>query len=153
MDDDPVLRKTIRVALGISGFAVEEARHGQEAVETVQRRRFDLVVLDMNMPGLSGLDTCRQIRSLAPCTGIIMLTVRDTEEDKVRALEAVADDFMTKPARLVDLKARITAVHRKAPEIGRRPFESERDPRCNVIALLEREAHGCGSRWPQCLFV
>jgi two-component system, OmpR family, KDP operon response regulator KdpE len=115
VDDEHVLRRTIRVALAASGFAVEEARHGQEALEAIRRHRFDLVLLDMNMPGIDGIETCRQIRSVAPSTGIIMLTVRDADEDKVRALEAGADDYMTKPVRFGELKARLGAVLRRVP--------------------------------------
>jgi two-component system KDP operon response regulator KdpE len=100
-------------ALGASGFAVEEARHGQEALAAMQLHRFDLVLLDINMPGLSGVETCRQIRLLEPSTGIIMLTVRDGEEDRVRALDAGADDYVTKPFRFRELKARLGAVLRR----------------------------------------
>lgn len=113
VDDDPALRKTICSALSASGFAIEEARHGQEALDAVQLHKFDLVLLDINMPGMSGVETCRQIRSLTPRTGIIMLTVRDDEEDRVRALDAGADDYVTKPFRFRELKARLGAVLRR----------------------------------------
>jgi two-component system KDP operon response regulator KdpE len=76
-------------------------------------RPFDLVLLDVNMPGMSGVEACRQIRALAPRTGIIMVTVRDAEEDKVRALEAGADDYVTKPFRFRELIARLGAVLRR----------------------------------------
>ncbi len=79
----------------------------------LQRRRFDLVLLDINMPGLDGVDACRKIRSIAPQTGIVMVTVRDAEEDKVRALEAGADDYVTKPFRFRELVARMGAVLRR----------------------------------------
>lgn len=79
----------------------------------VRGRPFDLVLLDVNMPGLSGVEACRQIRALAPNTGIIMVTVRDAEEDKVRALEAGADDYVTKPFRFRELIARLGAVLRR----------------------------------------
>jgi two-component system KDP operon response regulator KdpE len=119
VDDESALRKTIRVVLAANGFAVEEARHGQEALDALRRHPFHLVLLDMNMPGLGGIETCRQIRSFAPCTGIVMLTVRDGEEDKVQALEAGADDYVTKPFRFGELKARMAAVLRRLqPEPG-----------------------------------
>jgi two-component system KDP operon response regulator KdpE len=120
VDDEQVLRRTIRVALKASGFAVEEAGHGQEALEAIRRRRFDLVLLDINMPGLGGIETCRQIRSFAPSTAIIMLTVCDAAEDKVRALEAGADDYVTKPVRFRELKARLEAVLRQTHTGGAR---------------------------------
>src|SRR5208282_5476582 len=84
-----------------------------DAVGLLQRRSFDLVLLDINMPGLNGLEACRKIRSIAPHTGIVMVTVRDAEEDKVRALEAGADDYVTKPFRFRELVARIRAVLRR----------------------------------------
>jgi two-component system, OmpR family, KDP operon response regulator KdpE len=113
VDDEPALRKVIRSSLAASGFTVEEAGTGREAVGVVQQRPFDLVLLDVNMPGMSGVDACRQIRAIAPRTGIIMVTVRDQEEDKVRALEAGADDYVTKPFRFRELVARLGAVLRR----------------------------------------
>jgi len=122
VDDEPALRKTIRASLAASGFAVEEAGTGGEAVGAVQRRPFDLVLLDVNMPGMSGVEACRQIRALAPRTGIIMVTVRDAEDDKVRALEAGADDYVTKPFRFRELIARLGAVLRRTQtNIGEEP--------------------------------
>jgi two-component system KDP operon response regulator KdpE len=113
VDDEHALRRTIHVALGASGFTVEEARNGEEALEAVRRHPFNLVLLDINMPGLGGIETCRQIRSFAPRTGIVMLSVREAEGDKVQALEAGADDYMTKPFRFAELKARLAAVLRR----------------------------------------
>ena len=113
VDDEPALRKTIRASLAASGYTVTEAGTGGEAVGVVRGRPFDLVLLDVNMPGMSGVEACRQIRALAPRTGIIMVTVRDAEEDKVRALEAGADDYVTKPFRFRELIARLGAVLRR----------------------------------------
>jgi two-component system KDP operon response regulator KdpE len=113
VDDEAALRKTIRASLAAGGFTVEEVGTGSDAVAAVQRQRFDLVLLDVNMPGMSGVEACRQIRALAPSTGIIMVTVRDAEQDKVRALEAGADDYVTKPCRFRELVARVRAVLRR----------------------------------------
>jgi two-component system, OmpR family, KDP operon response regulator KdpE len=113
VDDEPALRKTIRASLAANGFTVEEAGTGGEAIGVMQQRPFDLVLLDVNMPGVSGVEACRKIRALAPRTGIIMVTVRDAEEDKVRALEAGADDYVTKPFRFRELVARLGAVLRR----------------------------------------
>jgi two-component system KDP operon response regulator KdpE len=113
VDDEAALRRTIRASLATSGFTVEEAGTGGEAVAAIQRRPFDLVLLDMNMPRMNGVEACRQIRTLAPRTGIIMVTVRDAEEDKVGALEAGADDYVTKPFRFRELIARVKAVIRR----------------------------------------
>jgi two-component system KDP operon response regulator KdpE len=113
VDDEAALRKTLRTSLTASGFAVEEARSGEEALHSVQQYRFDLVLLDINMPGISGIDACRRIRGISPQAGIIMITVRDLEDDKVRALEAGADDYVTKPFKLRELTARLRAVLRR----------------------------------------
>jgi two-component system KDP operon response regulator KdpE len=114
VDDEPSLRKTLRTSLAASGFAVAEARSGEEALGVFQQQPFDLVLLDINMPGAGGIDACRKIRSFAPQVGIIMVTVRDSENDKVHALEAGADDYVTKPFRLRELVARLRAVQRRA---------------------------------------
>lgn len=119
VDDEPSLRKVIRASLAASGFAVEEAGTGKDAVAAIRQKPFDIVLLDVNMPGISGVEACRQIRALAPRAGIVMVTVRDAEEDKVRALEAGADDYVTKPFRFRELVARLGAVLRRtysAPE-------------------------------------
>ena len=113
VDDEPSLRKVIRASLAAGGYVVEEVGTGSDAVGLLQKRAFDLVLLDINMPGLNGLEACRKIRSIAPHTGIVMVTVRDAEEDKVRALEAGADDYVTKPFRFRELVARIGAVLRR----------------------------------------
>ena len=113
VDDEPALRKALRKSLLASGFEVEEARDGEEALLSAKRHPFDLVLLDINMPGISGIEACRRIRGISPHAGIIMITVRDLEDDKVRALEAGADDYVTKPFKLRELTARLRAVLRR----------------------------------------
>jgi two-component system KDP operon response regulator KdpE len=113
VDDEPALRKALHTALVASGFEVSEARTGEEALMALKRVPADLVLLDINMPGMSGIEACRRIRGLFPHAGILMVTVRDAEEDKVEALEAGADDFVTKPYRLRELVARLRAVLRR----------------------------------------
>src|SRR5712692_3223899 len=113
VDDELSLRKVLRLSLAASGFAVEEARNGEEALGTVRGHPFDLVLLDINLPGISGIDACRKIRGMSPHAGIVMITVRDLEDDKVRALEAGADDYVTKPFKLRELTARLRAVLRR----------------------------------------
>lgn len=112
-DDEAALRVALRSSLTASGFAVTEARDGTEALRSVRERAFDVVLLDMNMPGGGGLEACRKIRSIAPQTGIMMITVRDSENDKVEALEAGADDYVTKPFQFGELTARLRAVLRR----------------------------------------
>lgn len=85
--------------------------------------RCDLVLLDINMPRMGGVETCRELRAMAPEVGIVMITVRDSEDDKVRALESGADDFVTKPYRFRELLARLRAVLRRV-KAHRAPQES-----------------------------
>jgi two-component system KDP operon response regulator KdpE len=113
VDDEPLLRKSIGVSLTANGFRVDEAETGGEALRSVQRQPFDLVLLDVNMPGMTGLEACLQIRAGFPRMGIVMVTVRDEEDDKVQALNAGADDYITKPFRIRELIARLGAVLRR----------------------------------------
>jgi two-component system KDP operon response regulator KdpE len=113
VDDEASLRKTLRTSLIASGFAVEEARSGEEALTIIQEHPFDLVLLDINMPGIGGIEACRRIRGTSPHAGIVMITVRDFDDDKVRGLEAGADDYVTKPFKLRELTARLKAVLRR----------------------------------------
>ena len=113
VDDEATLRKALRSSLTASGFAVDEARSGEEAVASVHRQPYDLVILDINMPGISGIEACRQIKGVLPTAGIVMVTVREMEDDKVLALDAGADDYVTKPFRYRELTARLRAVLRR----------------------------------------
>lgn len=113
VDDEAALRKVIRASLSENGFDVDEAGTGEDALAVARKRPFDLVLLDINMPGLNGVDVCRQLRSFAPRTGIVMVTVHDGEEDKIHALEAGADDYVTKPFQFRELVARLRAVLRR----------------------------------------
>jgi two-component system, OmpR family, KDP operon response regulator KdpE len=113
VDDENALRQALRTLLEVSGFAVEEAASGEEALKVFNRAPLDLVLLDINMPGIGGIETCRRLREMERRVGIVMVTVQGTEEDKVRALDAGADDFITKPYRYRELLARIHAVLRR----------------------------------------
>jgi len=114
VDDDPQIRRVMRVTLIAQGYEVNDARSGEEALEKLRREAVDLVLLDMNMPGLGGIETCRLIRADSE-VAIVMLTVRDAEADQVEALDAGADDYITKPFRTQELLARIRAALRRAP--------------------------------------
>jgi two-component system, OmpR family, KDP operon response regulator KdpE len=113
VDDEPPFRRVLRTSLTGSGFAVEEARTAEEALEAIRECAFDLALLDINMPGVSGLTLCRQIRALGQQIGILMVTVCGAEKDVVQALDAGADDCVTKPFRLAELTARCHAVLRR----------------------------------------
>jgi two-component system KDP operon response regulator KdpE len=116
VDDDPQIRRVMRVTLTGQGYEVDDAKSGEAALDTLRADRFDLVLLDMNMPGMDGLETCRAIRGQSEI-GIIMLTVRDSESDKVDALDAGADDYITKPYNPPELLARIRAALRRTPSM------------------------------------
>ncbi|HTC89762.1 MAG TPA: response regulator transcription factor [Bryobacteraceae bacterium] len=114
VDDEPQIRRIMRTALTGAGYEVDDAKTGEEAMEKLRDYHPDLVLLDMNMPGMGGLAACREIRA-STGVGIIMLTVRNTEADKVRALDAGADDFVNKPFSTPELLARIRAALRRVP--------------------------------------
>ncbi len=113
VDDELALRKVLQTSLAARGFSVEEAVSGEQAIDMVPDGGFDLVLLDINMPGMGGVGACRRIRTLLPHIGIVMVTVRDAENDMVQALEAGADDYITKPIRFGELVARLHAVLRR----------------------------------------
>ena len=117
VDDDPQIRRVLRTTLIAQGYEVVDARSGDEALDRVRVEKLDLVILDMNMPGMNGIETCRLIRSGSD-VAIIMLTVRDSEGDKVEALDAGADDYMTKPFGSPELLARIRAALRRLPQVA-----------------------------------
>ena len=117
VDDEPQIRRVMRTALTATGYEVSDARSGEDAVEKLGGERFDLILLDVNLPGMSGLEACRVIRreTLVPDVPIIMLTVRNAEKDIVEALDAGADDYVVKPFGTPELLARIRAALRRAP--------------------------------------
>ncbi len=124
VDDEPQIRRVMRTTLVSHGYAVTEAPSGDAALEEFRAGRVDLILLDVNMPGRSGLETCREIRESSDVP-IIMLTVRNTERDKVQALDAGADDYVVKPFGVDELMARIrAALRRAAPAESIPPFHS-----------------------------
>jgi two-component system, OmpR family, KDP operon response regulator KdpE len=114
VDDEPQLRRALRSTLSALGFIVDDAETGEAALEKLREERFDLLLLDINMPGLSGIETCRAVRARSDIS-ILMLTVRDRAEDKIQALDAGADGYVTKPFDVNELLARIRATLRRAP--------------------------------------
>jgi two-component system KDP operon response regulator KdpE len=120
IDDQAKIRRFMRATLVAEGYEVDEAKTGEEALENIRESRPDLAVLDMNMPGMGGLATCRAIRKDTDIA-IIMLTVRNSEQDKVAALDAGADDFVTKPFSTPELMARIRAALRRVPSAQSSP--------------------------------
>jgi two-component system KDP operon response regulator KdpE len=114
VDDEPQIRRVMRTTLAAQGYVVADARSGEEALEKLRTDRFDLVLLDLNMPGMGGLAACRAIRADHDIP-IVILSVRDAEKDKVQALDAGADDYVSKPFGMEELLARIRAALRRSP--------------------------------------
>ena len=114
VDDEPQIRRVMRTTLVARGYVVSTARNGEEALDKVREERFDLVLLDINMPGIGGMEACRMIRSHSDIP-IVILSIRNSEKEKVDALDAGADDYVTKPFSMPELLARIRAALRRAP--------------------------------------
>ena len=114
VDDEPQIRRVMRSGFTKQGYIVSDARSGEEALEKLRDERYDLIILDRNMPGMGGLAACRSIRATSD-VGIIMLTVRKAEPDKIEALDAGADDYVTKPFSMPELLARVRANLRRVP--------------------------------------
>ena len=124
VDDESAIRRALRPPLLELGFQVAEASRGEEALQLLRSSTFDAVLLDVNMPGVGGIETLRRIRSFAPRLPILMLTVRDQEGEKVEALDLGADDYVTKPFSTRELIARIRAAVRRV----RAPIRAEDAP-------------------------
>lgn len=119
VDDERSIRVSLRTILGTLGYTIVEASRGEEAVALVRTARFDAVLLDINMPGISGIEVCRSIRKMTQQLPILMLTVQGSEDRKIQALDAGADDYITKPFHLGELTARLrAAVRRNKPASG-----------------------------------
>jgi two-component system KDP operon response regulator KdpE len=112
VDDQPQIRRVLRTTLIAKGYEVDDAQGGQEAFEKLREQKYDVILLDVNMPDIEGTEVCRAIRATSD-VGIIMLTVCNSEADKVSALDFGADDYVTKPFSMPELFARIRAVLRR----------------------------------------
>ena len=114
VDDDASIRRALHTTLSALGFEIEEASAGEQAVSFVRTERYDAVLLDINMPGMGGIEACRIMRRLAPGLPLLMLTVRDSADDKIDALDAGADDYVTKPFHVGELTARVRSAVRRS---------------------------------------
>jgi two-component system, OmpR family, KDP operon response regulator KdpE len=117
VDDDAGIRQALKVTLSLFGFDVAEASSGEQAIELAAAGSFDAVLLDMNMPGMGGVPACREIRRKFPLLPVLMLTVRDSREDREGAFEAGAGDYVTKPFHIKDLAVRV----REAIVLSKKP--------------------------------
>ena len=113
VDDEAAIRRALRPPLVELGFQIHEASRGEEALQLLHSTPVDVVLLDINMPGIGGIETLRRIRASAPRLPVLMVTVLDAEEEKVEALELGADDYITKPFSIRELIARIRTAHRR----------------------------------------
>jgi two-component system KDP operon response regulator KdpE len=138
VDDEPQIRRVMRATLTTEGYTVIEARNGAEALDRLRDGYPDLILLDMNMPVLDGLQACREIRAISGAP-IIMLTVRSADKDKVRALDAGADDYVVKPFSIEELLARVRALLRRTGDEAQsgalfsREFSFDFDKRIIVV--------------------
>src|SRR5580692_4969371 len=133
VDDDASVRRTLHTTLYNLGFDIGEASTGDEALALCRIVRYEAVLLDINMPGKSGIETCRELRKLMPRVAILMLSVNDDHERKIEALDAGADDYVTKPFHMRELTARIRAALRRSRAAANQTEE--------VIAIGDVELH------------
>ena len=121
VEDEPPIRELLRLHLELVGFNVSEVSDGRAALYVIRSRPFDLIVLDVMLPGVDGITLCRAARAEGAnvSTPLLMLTARDTESDKVLGLESGADDYLTKPFGMRELMARVSALLRRATRADR----------------------------------
>jgi len=141
VDDDADVRDSLRRALGYAGYEVATAVNGAEALKTVAKSPVDLIILDVLMPMLDGLGTCRALRDRGDGTPVLVLTARDTVDDRVAGLDAGADDYLVKPFDFGELLARLRALQRRPP-VSRSPRlvigEVEFDPAAREVTVCGR---------------
>lgn len=144
VDDDPQVRRVMKLTLTAEGYTVFEARNGEVALENLRAEKPDIVLLDINMPVIDGIATCREIRRTSAIP-IIMLTVRSVERDKVLALDAGADDYVVKPFSMQELLARVRSALRRAMPLDSLPaFVSKHlriDFEARRVMVRGREVH------------
>lgn len=133
-DDEQAVRESLRRSLGFNGYDVILATDGEEAVEAINASKPDLIILDVMMPKMDGLEVCRQLRSSGFDRPVLMLTARDGVSDRVAGLDAGADDYLPKPFALEELLARVRSLLRRAAAASVAPAASE--PRERVFADL-----------------
>ena len=146
VDDERSIRVSLRTILSSIGFTIIEAGRGEEALALVRTAQFDAVLLDINMPGIGGVEVCRVMRKTSPLLPIVMLTVQGNEERKVAAFEAGADDYITKPFHLGELTARLRAAVRRGKASDGGPSaitvgDVQLDPERHLVQKNGRRVH------------
>jgi two-component system KDP operon response regulator KdpE len=144
VDDAQQVRRVLRTALSSAGYTTYEAASGEEALDSIRAALPDAILLDVNMPGMGGLEACREIRRTMDVP-ILMLTVRNSERDKVLALDAGADDYVVKPFGMQELLARIRAALRRRTARGKETSFAAKDLNIDfearVVAVRGRDVH------------
>ena len=134
VEDDLSIRRSLKTTLSALQYDVGEAASGEEALIRLRMVNYDAVLMDLNMPGMGGVEACRQIRRDFPTMSIIVVTVRESEESKIEALDAGADDYVTKPFRIGELMARIRAA------IRRRYISPEIPEQITIVGIFELDS-------------
>lgn len=119
VDDEKSMRTGLRDNLEFEGFETDEAENGKTGLEKILNNQYDLIILDVMMPLISGYEVCKNIRAKGIATPVILLTARGEELDKIMGLELGADDYITKPFSIRELIARINAVLRRSPSVSK----------------------------------
>lgn len=134
VDDDPKITSFLRRGLALEGYQVTVANSGAEVLRLVMEQMPDLIVLDVMMPGIDGLEVCRRIRAAGENVPVLMLTARDSISDRVKGLDSGADDYLVKPFALEELLARIRALLRRGT-----PHTTEEEQRPGVLRYVDLE--------------
>lgn len=135
VEDEYAIRRGLKMALAALGFEIGEAATGEEALTRLRMVDYDAVLMDLNMPGMGGVEARRRVRAEFPHLSILVVTVRDSEEDKIEALDAGADDYITKPFQIRELSARIRAAVRRRRLTPAQDTEIEQGLRIGIYEL------------------
>jgi DNA-binding response OmpR family regulator len=142
VEDEPKIAAYVKRGLEEEGYAVDAAGAGPDALAWAEAIPFDLIILDILLPGLDGVAVCRALRERGNRAAILMLTARDAVDDRVSGLDAGADDYLVKPFALRELLARARALTRRAPELPRQPIwqvaDLSLDPRTRWVKRAGR---------------
>ncbi len=138
VDDEPLILKGLRFSLQQEGYEIDQAADGEEAVDKIMRGSYDLVLLDVMLPKLTGIEVCQRVRSEDCDVPIIMLTAKGEDMDKILGLEYGADDYMTKPFNILEVKARIKSILRRS--VGRKGKEPQNQQLTGGGLVLEAQS-------------
>jgi two-component system KDP operon response regulator KdpE len=137
VDDEPAIRRFLRASLSVQGYQVTEAENGTQARERIAKEPFDIVVLDLGLPGMDGFDIIREVRTNGSTLPIVVLSVRGDEASKVKALDLGADDYVTKPFGIDELLARLrTAARHRLQQDGEQAVFRSGELSVDLVARL-----------------